>query len=161
MTKKLFARSVMLVVLLGSGSSAFAQTGPGAGSGTAPAGGPAVAPAAAPAPASPPVDVDAAREACKAALNADPKFEAYIVQIADEKAQQQRDRDTIDAHNDAYRHIQKNERHVIYAYAGMWIVAAAFVIFLWRRQQALKLEIAHLRRDLEAAAGDAKPAERS
>jgi hypothetical protein len=39
----------------------------------------------------------------------------------------------------------------------MWIVAAAFVIFLWRRQQALKLEIAHLRRDLKAATDDGKP----
>ena len=141
MTKKLFARSIVLVVLLASAAAAFAQAG---------------AP-----PASPPANLDAAREACKAAMNADPTFEAYIVKIADEKAQQKRDQDTIDAHNDAYHHIQKNERHVIYAYAGMWIVAAAFVIFLWRRQQALKLEIAQLRRDLEAAAGDAKPAGRS
>jgi len=40
----------------------------------------------------------------------------------------------------------------------MWIIAAAFVIFLWRRQQVLQAEIAQLRRDLEAAASD-KPAE--
>jgi nucleoside phosphorylase len=110
--------------------------------------------------AAPPVDLAAARKACVEALNADPKLEAEIVQIADKKAQKQRDDDTIKAHEDAFHHIQKNEKHVIYAYAGMWIVAAAFVIFLWRRQQALKLEILHLRRDLEAA-GDGKPGGRS
>jgi hypothetical protein len=81
-------------------------------------------------------------------MNADPKFAAEIVKIADEKAAVQRDQDTLAAHSDAYFHIQKNERHVIYAYAAMWILAAGFVIFLWRRQQALKGEIANLRRDL-------------
>jgi hypothetical protein len=98
-----------------------------------------------------------ARSQCTAAMNADPKFAAEVVKIADEKAAVQRDQDTLAAHNDAYFHIQKNERHVIYAYAGMWIIAAGFVIFLWRRQQALVHEIGQLRRDLDAAAGDAKP----
>jgi hypothetical protein len=98
-----------------------------------------------------------ARAQCTAAMNADPKFAAEIVKIADEKAALQRDQETLAAHNDAYFHIQKNERHVIYAYAAMWIIAAGFVIFLWRRQQALVLEIGQLRRDLEAAAEDGKP----
>lgn len=97
-----------------------------------------------------------ARQQCAAAMNADPAFAAEIVRIADEKAAAQRDRDTVAAHNDANFHIQKNERHVIYGYAAMWIIAAGFVIFLWRRQQALVTEIAQLRRDLEAA-GDGKP----
>jgi len=51
-------------------------------------------------------------------------------------------------------HIAKNERHVILAYAAMWVVAAAFVIFLWRRQLALKDEIQRLQRDLAAAIKD-------
>jgi hypothetical protein len=168
MTKKLFPRSIVLVALLASGGAAFAQAGPGSAPAGTPAGAAPAAPEAgtasptAPAPAaSPALDIAAARKACSAALNADPKFEAEIVRVADERSQQQRDRDTIDAHNDAYLHIQKNERHVLHAYAGMWVVAAAFVIFLWRRQQALKLEISHLRRDLEAAASEARPAERS
>ena len=38
------------------------------------------------------------------------------------------------------------------AYAAMWVIAAMFLMFLWRRQQALKGEIANLKRDLEAAA---------
>lgn len=111
-----------------------------------------------PAPAAPaaPAASDA-RSQCTAAMNADPKFAAEVVKIADEKAAVQRDQDTLAAHNDAYFHIQKNERHVIYAYAAMWILAAGFVIFLWRRQQALVHEIGQLRRDLDAAAGDGKP----
>jgi hypothetical protein len=150
MTKKPFAPSIviaaLLAVLVSPGSSALAQPAPGA------------APAAAPADsAAPAPDAADARKACAAAMNADPRFEAEIVKIADEKAQQQRDRDTIAAHTDAYAHVQKNERHVVYAYAGMWIIAAAFVIFLWRRQQGLQTEIAQLRRELEAAASD-KPA---
>jgi len=96
-----------------------------------------------------------ARKACADAMNADPKFAAEIVKVADEKAAKQRDDDTLKAHQDAVAHIEKNERQVIYAYAGMWIIAAAFVLFLWRRQQALKGEIANLRRDLDAAAGEA------
>jgi hypothetical protein len=99
-----------------------------------------------------------ARQQCTAAMNADPQFAAEVVKIADEKAAVQRDRDTVAAHNDANFHIQKNERHVIYAYAAMWLIAAGFVVFLWRRQQALVTEIAQLRRDLEAAADDSKPA---
>jgi hypothetical protein len=95
-----------------------------------------------------------ARKACSAAMNADPAFAAEIVKVADERAQVKRDEDTVKAHVDANFHVQKNERHVIYAYAAMWIVAAGFVVFLWRRQQALKTEIANLRRDLEAAAED-------
>ena len=53
---------------------------------------------------------------------------------------------------EAAAEIAKNEKHVILAYAAMWLVAAGFVLFLWRRQQALKIEIANLRRDLATAA---------
>lgn len=99
-----------------------------------------------------------ARKACAAAMNADPQFAASIVKTADERAADQRDKDTLKAHTDAVMHVQKNERHVVYAYAAMWIVAAGFVIFLWRRQQGLEAEIASLRRDLDAAADDASSA---
>jgi hypothetical protein len=158
MTKKLFTPSILVAVLLALavsiGSAAFAQPAPG----SAPAGA-APADSASPpaAPAAPAIDAAEARKACAAAMNADPKFEAEIVKIADEKAQQQRDRDTLAAHTDANNHVQKNERHVIYAYAAMWIIAAAFLIFLWRRQQGLQSEIAQLHRELDAAAAD-KPA---
>ena len=137
---KMFASWIVLVVLAGA---ALAQTPP-----AEPAPPPPSAPAAAPPPD--------ARKACTDAMNADPQLGAEIVKIADEKAALKRDADTVAAHVDAVNHVQRNERHVIYAYAAMWIVAAGFVIFLWRRQQALVVEIGHLRRDLEAAGADAE-----
>ena len=158
---KMIASWVVLAVLAGA---AFAQPAGGSAAGAAPAVG-APAPAAAdpqappPAEAQPALSPAEARKLCAAAMNADPKFAAEIVKTADEAAAQKRDADTVAAHNDAFAHIQKNERHVIYAYAAMWIVAALFVIFLWRRQQGLKAEIANLRRDLEASAEDGKPME--
>ena len=159
---KMIALWGMVVVLGTFAGAAFAQPGAGSAPAAAPAGSAAAAPAAdappAPEPASAsatPQDAADARKACTQAMNADPKFAAEIVKTADERAAQERDRDTISAHTDAEAHVQKNERHVIYAYAAMWIIAALFVIFLWRRQQALQAEIAILRRDLEAAAGEA------
>jgi hypothetical protein len=141
------------LVIAGLAGAAGAQ--PAATESAPPASPPAAAPAA---PAAAPVDAAGARAQCTAAMNADPKFAAEIVKVADEAAALKRDQDTLNAHNDAYAHIQKNERHVIYGYAAMWIIAAGFVIFLWRRQQALQAEIAQLHRDLEAAASD-RPAE--
>jgi len=97
-----------------------------------------------------------ARAACTAAMNADPAFAAAIVKTADDKAALARDEAVLATHKEAALRVQTNEKHVIYAYAAMWIVAAGFVIFLWRRQEALKSEIAGLRRELEAAADDSK-----
>ncbi|MEO7730324.1 MAG: hypothetical protein ABIY55_05090 [Kofleriaceae bacterium] len=127
--------TTQLIVLVAFAGVAFAQ----------PAGDPA--PAAAP---------SEARKACTAAMNADPLFAKEIVRVADELAAKQRDDDTLKTHTDAVARVQQNQAHVIWAYAAIWIVAAAFVIFLWRRQQGLQAEIASLRRDLEAAAADAK-----
>ena len=151
---KMIAFSIVLVVFAGA---AFAQPGGGsaAGGGAAGSAAPAASEPPAPAPAAPAPAVDP-RKACSDALNADPKFAAEIVKVADEAAALKRDADTVAAHVDANLHVQKNERQVIYAYAAMWIVAAVFVLFLWRRQQALKGEIANLRRDLDAAASDSK-----
>lgn len=161
---KLIARwgMVGMVVVLGAfAGPAFAQPGAGSAPAAAPTPAAAATPdaSAQPAPPSAPAPGEApaadARKACTAAMNADPQFAAAIIKTADEQAALQRDRDTVAAHVDAVAHVQKNERHVIYAYAAMWIVAALFVIFLWRRQQSLQAEISILRRDLEAAAGEA------
>jgi hypothetical protein len=133
------------LVLVAFAGVAFAQTAGGSATPGAAAGEP---PAPAPARSAPD-----ARKMCTEAMNADPQFAAAIVKVADEKAAAQRDADTLATHQDAVARVQKNERHVVYAYAAMWIVAAAFVLFLWRRQQALNAEIASLRRDLDAAAG--------
>lgn len=150
---KLFAPWLVIAAFAGA---AFAQTGGGSaapgGAAAAPASAESQPPAQPPAPAQPPPD---ARKLCTDAMNADPQFAAAIVKVADEKAAAKRDADTLATHQDAVARVQKNERHVIYAYAAMWIVAAAFVLFLWRRQQALNAEIATLRRDLDAAGGAA------
>lgn len=150
------------IVLVAFAGAAFAQTVPGSaaaagstatGSGATAGSAAAAVPGEPPPPPLPAAPAAAdARKLCVAAMNADPQFAAAIIKVADEKAAAQRDADTIAAHNDANYHVQKNERHVIYAYAAMWILAALFVIFLWRRQQGLQAEISSLRRDLEAAA---------
>jgi hypothetical protein len=161
MTKKTKMIAVW-VVLVAFAGAAFAQTGPGsaaagsaAGGSAATAGSAAGEPQPPATPAAPAPPAPDARKLCVAAMNADPQLAAAIIKIADEKAAEQRDAATLAAHTDANAHVEKNERQVIYAYAAMWIVAALFVIFLWRRQQGLKAEIANLRRDLEAAADDA------
>ena len=142
----LLALPALSLALAGLPGAVLAQTATGS----------AAAPAAEPAPPpAPPPAVDA-RKACTDAMNADPQFAAAVIKVADEKAAKQRDDDLIAAHTAADMHVQKNERHVIYAYAAMWIVAAMFVIFQWRRQEVLKGEIANLRRDLEVAADDPK-----
>ncbi|HEY4242485.1 MAG TPA: hypothetical protein VGM88_21855 [Kofleriaceae bacterium] len=102
-------------------------------------------------------DADPDRAACAAAMNKDPSFAQSIVRTALGKdpqllAQAGADRAVVQAHEEADAHVRKDEAHVVYAYGAMWLVAALFVVYLWRRQQALKAEIAALRRDLDAAA---------
>ena len=103
-------------------------------------------------PGHPTYNASDARKACVDAMNADPVFAQDIIATVDKKADQK----IIDAEMFAAKRIQTNEKHVIYAYAAMWIVAALFLGFLWTRQQALKAEIAKLRRDLDDKADDDK-----
>jgi hypothetical protein len=91
---------------------------------------------------------DTVKQECRDALNNDPDFAKAIA----DKFNLQIEQRTLDAQVAADARIKKNEAHVIYAYAAMWVLAALFVIFLFMRQQALKREIATLRKDLEAAA---------
>ena len=79
-------------------------------------------------------------------------FAAAIIATADKQAAEARDAATIKSHQDDAKSIAQNKLHVILSYAAMWIIAALFVIFLWRRQQALKVELAVLKDDLERAA---------
>ena len=98
--------------------------------------------------AQPAKDAAELRATCAAAMNADPSFEEQIIKIANEK--------TYEMHLHAADDVARNQRHVIFAYAAMWVVAAGFVIFLWRRQQALDREIAALKRELADALKEAK-----
>jgi hypothetical protein len=95
-------------------------------------------------------------QACYDLANKDKAFADSIMHTVDKKLDERRDQAVIDAHNEAFHRIQKNEAHVIYAYAAMWVIAAAFVIFLWRRQMALRTEITQLKADLAAAAKETK-----
>ncbi len=96
--------------------------------------------------AAPPA-ADPRRAACVEAMNADATFAKSIIDVARVKE----GTETLDIHQAAHRHVQKNERHVLWAYAAMWIIAAMFLLYLWNRQMTLKTEIAQLRRDLDAA----------
>ncbi len=148
---------------------ALAQPAPTAGSATPAADAPATTLPPAPSLPAPTAtgDATALRRVCTDAMNADPTFAPSILQKAYEietvrcetldavAAKRRLDLD-LAQHQVAATHIAKNERHVILAYAAMWIVAAIFLMFLWSRQQRLKLEIATLRRDLDEAAKDGK-----
>ncbi|MDB4952443.1 MAG: hypothetical protein JWO36_12 [Myxococcales bacterium] len=150
-------RIVVLLAMLTAVASAQPSMSPAPGSTTAapPSGSTTAAPPSSgsdvpPAPAPPAAKTP--RELCAEAMNQDPTFAQSILATLGKNV----DQEIVKAHEDANYHVQKNERHVILAYAAMWVIAAAFVMFLWRRQQALKAEIAVLRRDLEAAAKEAK-----
>ena len=56
------------------------------------------------------------------------------------------------AHETAAAAIAKNQKHVVLAYGALWILSAGFLLFLWKRQQNLKSEIAQLKRELDDAA---------
>jgi len=105
-----------------------------------------------------------ARKACTDAMNSDPRFADAIIRTAEmklapDKIQREqliKDGQTIGTHEAHNAWVAKNQRHVIMAYAAMWVIAAGFVLFLWRRQQRLVGEIHQLRKDLDAATKDDK-----
>ena len=99
------------------------------------------------------------RATCAAALNANPTFANDLLRQLDEKKVVE-----LAKTQEAFANVQieagarvaKNQRHVIMAYAVMWIAAAVFVLFLWMRQRALRSQIDVLRSDLAAALKDNK-----
>ena len=100
----------------------------------------------------------AARKACTDAMNADPKFAEDIVKATDAAKRDNADVEIAQLHTEAADKVARNEQHVILAYAAMWIAAAVFLGFLWKRQRGLKDQIARLSADLEKAlAEDKKP----
>ena len=142
--------AILIVVCAVGVVRADSGSGSGAGSGSAVAG--AGSGSASTETKAEPVAAPNLRKTCTDAMNADPTFAKSIIEIADKDAADRRLEATEKEHLDAAMHIEKDEKHVILAYAAMWIIAAGFVLFLWRRQQALKAEIAQLRRDLEKEA---------
>lgn len=136
----------------GTGAGTGADTGAGTGGGTAAEPTPPAPAPTTPAPAA--GDPAALRKTCTDAMNADPTFRTKIVEIADQNAANKRLQLDLQQHEMAAAMIEKNEKHVLLAYIAMWVVAIGFVLFLWRRQQLLKVEIAQLKSDLASATKD-------
>ena len=90
-------------------------------------------------------------QACIDAIDGVNDFRAAASTLAQEREAKRLAAEIEQQHASAAKAIAKNEKHVVMAYAALWLLAAGFLLFLWRRQQALKLEIANLKRDLEAA----------
>lgn len=165
--------SAALAIAQPAPSAAPAASTPSVAPATAPtapaaAAAPPIAPAAAATPASlPPVGVAATipevpstrsieelRGICAEALNRDKQFAADALRVLDErkvveleKAQQK----FANIQIEAGARIAKNQRHVILAYAAMWLAAVGFLLYLWRRQGALRHEIVTLRSELADA----------
>jgi hypothetical protein len=154
---------IVLVCLLLPATALAQQPGSGTTPGSAnPAGsanpGSATPPPSDPMPAPPTATSDAAalRKICVDAMNADKAFAEKIVATANENAALLRLQLDVKQHEKAAAAIAKNEKHVILAYAAMWLVAIGFVLFLWMRQQALRNEIGQLKADLDAATKGSK-----
>ncbi len=135
-----------------------------ADSGSADAGSGSAAGSATPAPEpSLPTHASVDPKACVAEMEKDPEFAGYIIYKAEKMLGEKVNREQVEKdicvlrdHTDAQADISKNQKHVLLAYIAMWLVAAGFVLYLWRKQQALKLEISGLRKDLDAATKDSK-----
>ena len=102
------------------------------------------------------------RQACTKAMSDDPAFASDIVKraatskdltkdaldaLAAAGSELKTDVKIVDVHV-AEDQAAMNKQHVLLAYGAMWFIAAVFVIFLWRRQLALKGEILVLRSEL-------------
>ncbi|GEM_PF-5332052 len=90
-------------------------------------------------------------QACIDAINGVNDFRSAVSTLAREREAKRLSDEVELQHENAAKAIAKNQKHVILAYAALWVLAAGFLLFLWRRQQALKVEIANLKRDLESA----------
>ncbi|MEZ4367294.1 MAG: hypothetical protein R2939_13565 [Kofleriaceae bacterium] len=104
------------------------------------------------APPSPPPSLAELRATCADAMNHDPSFaEAILAEVRKDHAEELLAQET-KAHQAHAAAIAKNQRHVILAYAAMWLLAVGFIVFLWRRHARLRAQLDQLARDLEHAA---------
>ena len=157
-------KRLIVTAIVAFGSVAWAQPGSGSGSNAGSGSGSgSAAPTPAPPVAAGSADPDAARKACTAAMNADPAFAEAMLKTAATNAEIAKtghgplDNEIVATHQKAADDVAMNEKHVIMAYAAMWILSVIFVVFLFTKQRGLKLEIATLKRDLEAALATQEP----
>lgn len=81
------------------------------------------------------------RDQCEAELAKDVRWQAEL-----------RDRLRPDIHQEDANLMLTNKRHVVMAYAALWILAVVFLVLLFLRQQRLAAAMARLSRDLDKAA---------
>jgi len=81
------------------------------------------------------------REQCTEELRKDARWRAEL-------RNQLRD----DVHAEDANLMLRNKRHVVIAYAAIWILAVGFLVLMWWRQRALKSEIEQLRQEVRRAA---------
>jgi predicted secreted protein len=85
----------------------------------------------------------ALREQCESALIADAQWRAELKQ-----------RLAAEVHQEDARAMLTNKKHVVMAYAALWILVTLFVVFMWMKQRDLKAEIARLEGEIRAATKD-------
>lgn len=84
------------------------------------------------------------KQTCMDAINSDQQWTNELTAIIEKRVRFQ-------VHNEESELIAMNKRHVVLAYAVLWLLAVGFLVMQWRRQQALKRQIETLTRDLETA----------
>ena len=137
--KPFIIASVAVVALATSGHhGAFAQPA-------------AEAPAAVPTEAQPLAAAAApavSKDACLAFIDADPALSAELTAKLrahiDEQFWRDQEAATKKRHNDDATLIATNKRHVVMAYAAMWLLAVGFLAFLWQRQRGLVARLGEL-----------------
>jgi hypothetical protein len=136
-----------------SAAAPASTAAPAAPAPAAPAGGDAVPTAAPPADAMPVAPVapvassetpTALKHTCMDAINSDQVWTNELSALLQKKMR-------YDAHNSEAQLIAMNKRHVVMAYAVLWLIAVGFLFMQWRRQQGLKRQIESLQRELESA----------
>lgn len=143
------------------GAPAAAPTAPAAAAPTAaPEAAPTAAPAAAqpgaaaapaapaasemPVAGNPPGTPATLKDTCMAAINNDQQWTDELAAVIEKSVRYK-------VHNEEAELIAMNKRHVVMAYAVLWLFSIAFLFAQWRRQQALKQQIESLKSELAAA----------
>jgi pyruvate/2-oxoglutarate dehydrogenase complex dihydrolipoamide acyltransferase (E2) component len=143
---------IALVAVTALVSTAAGQPAP-----AAPAAAPTAAPAApvdaAPTPAAP---AKLTREQIIEALAQDKALEEDFVRQLKARHALELNATTRQRHDDDARQIALNKRHVVLAYAALWILSVLFLVVLWRRQQTMNARIAQLQKELDAAVASNK-----
>jgi CcmD family protein len=77
---------------------------------------------------------------CRAELEKDATLRAFC-----------KDLWTAELHERDAANATTNKKHVVLAYAAIWIITMVFLVMMWLRQSKLKLEIDRLEKDLAKA----------